>query len=231
MLGVNRYYRDVAKEIEVDPVTTFGSQGDHAIVLVGKMQKPVLKALDYAIAARHDSIEAIHVSIDDEETKQLKRDWVKQNIKVPLRILRSPYRDISWPLVSYVKGRREEHGAEVITVYTPIYIVGHWWEGLLHNHKARRIRQKLMLVHGVTVALVPWLLDSSELIYGRRSRPIPGQERRGEPVRPRPVPRKPLTPAAVEAASSAAHAPKAGPVVGGPPAKSQPSASRRRKRK
>ena len=41
MLGVNRYYRDVEKEIEVDPVTTFGSNGDHAIVLVGKMQKPV----------------------------------------------------------------------------------------------------------------------------------------------------------------------------------------------
>ena len=29
------------------------------------LNKPVLKALDYAIAARHESIEAIHVSIDD----------------------------------------------------------------------------------------------------------------------------------------------------------------------
>ncbi|MCU1409197.1 MAG: DNA-binding protein [Microbacteriaceae bacterium] len=228
MLGVNRYYRDVAKEVEVDPVTTFGSQGDHAIVLVGKMQKPVLKALDYAIAARHDSIEAIHVSIDDAETKQLKRDWVRQNIQVPLRIVQSPYRDISWPLINYVKMHRAEHGAEVITVYTPIYIVGHWWEALLHNHKARRIRQKLMMVHGVTIALVPWLLDSSELIYGRRSRPIPGQERRGEPVRPRPVPRKPLTPAAVAAQAAAA---KAAPVVGATPPVSRPSAARRRKRK
>ncbi|TFB53274.1 APC family permease [Cryobacterium tagatosivorans] len=230
MLGVNRYYRDVAKEIEVDPVTTFGSKGDHAIVLVGKMQKPVLKALDYAIAARHESLEAVHISIDDLETKQLKRDWVKQNIQVPLRIVSSPYRDISWPLISYIKDRREEHGSEVVTVYTPIYIVGHWWENLLHNHKARRLRQKLMLVHGVTIALVPWLLDSSELIYGRRSRPIPGQDRRGEPVRPRPVPRKPLTPAAVEAANRAAAATKP-PVVGSTPPQSRPSASRRRKRK
>ncbi|TFD77278.1 APC family permease [Cryobacterium sp. Sr8] len=230
MLGVNRYYRDVAKEIEVDPVTTFGSKGDHAIVLVGKMQKPVLKALDYAIAARHESLEAVHISIDDQETKQLKRDWVKQNIQVPLRIVSSPYRDISWPLISYIKDRREEHGSEVVTVYTPIYIVGHWWENLLHNHKARRLRQKLMLVHGVTIALVPWLLDSSELIYGRRSRPIPGQDRRGEPVRPRPVPRKPLTPAAVEAANRAASTAKP-PVVGSTPPQSRPSASRRRKRK
>ncbi|WP_022892702.1 APC family permease [Agromyces subbeticus] len=190
MMGVNRYYRDVEKEIEVDPTTTFGSAGDHAIVLVGRMQKPTLKALDYAIAARHDSIEAVHVSLDDEQTKQLKKQWAKQNIHVKLRILSSPYRDLSYPLITYIKSRREEHGSEVVTVYMPQYVVGHWWESMLHNHKARRIRQKLLLVHGVTVALVPWLLDSSDLIYGRRSRPLPGQDRRGEPVRP--VPRRPL---------------------------------------
>jgi amino acid transporter len=190
MMGVNRYYRDVEKEIEVDPTTTFGSAGDHAIVLVGRMQKPTLKALDYAIAARHDSLEAVHVSLDDDETKRLKKDWVKQNIHVKLRILSSPYRDLSYPLIKYIKSRREEHGSEVVTVYMPQYIVGHWWENILHNHKARRIRQKLLLVHGVTVSLVPWLLDSSDLIYGRRSRPLPGQDRRGEPVRP--VPRRPV---------------------------------------
>ena len=193
MLGVNRYYRDVDKEIEADPTTRFGAKGDHAIVLVGRMQKPVLKALDYAIAARHDSIEAVHVSIDDAATEQLEKDWVVQNIKVPLNVLESPYRDISAPLAKYIKARREEHGSEVVTVYTPQYIVGHWWENLLHNHKARRIRHKLSLVHGVVIALVPWLLDSSTLIYGRRSRPLPGEDRRGEPRRP--VQRKAMPPA------------------------------------
>ena len=66
MLGVNRYYKGVERDIEVDPTTRFGADGDHAIVLVGRMQKPTLKALDYAIAARHESIEAVHCSIDDE---------------------------------------------------------------------------------------------------------------------------------------------------------------------
>lgn len=194
MLGVHRYYRDVDKEIEADPTTRFGAKGDHAIVLVGRMQKPVLKALDYAIAARHDSIEAVHVSIDDAATEQLERDWAAQNIKVPLNVLESPYRDISAPIAKYIKQRRQDHGSEVVTVYTPQYIVGHWWENLLHNHKARRIRHKLALVHGVVIALVPWLLDSSTLIYGRRSRPLPGEDRRGEPRRP--VVRKPMPPAA-----------------------------------
>jgi amino acid transporter len=197
MLGVNRYYRDVDKEIETDPSTTFGARGDHAVVLVGKLQKPVLKALDYAIAARHESIEAVHVSIDDAETERLRELWSEQNIKIPLRVIESPYREISVPLIKYVKGRREDHGSEVVTLYMPLFIVGHWWEIILHNHKSRRIRHKLMLVHGVVIALVPWLLDSSELIYGRRSRPVPGQDRRGEPIRP--IIRKAMPPAKPDA--------------------------------
>jgi len=207
MLGVNRYYRDVDKEIEVDPGEKFGSKGDHAVVLVGRMQKPVLKALDYAIAARHHTIEAVHVSIDDEATAQLEREWAAMKIKVPLVVLESPYRDISMPLIRYLKKHRHEHGSEVITVYTPHYIVGHWWETFLHNHKARRIRHKLALVHGTVIALVPWLLDSSTLIYGRRSRPLPGQDRRGEPVRP--VTRRPMPPVASRPAASKAPASKA----------------------
>jgi hypothetical protein len=193
MLGINRYYRDVEKEVEVDATTTFGSRGDHAIVLVGKMQKPVLKALDYAIAARHHSLEAVHLAVDDEPTDKLRQQWREQNIHVPLKIIESPYRDLGIPLAKYIKHRRKEHGSEIVTVYLPQYIVGHWWEKILHNHRASRISKQLMLCHGVEIMLVPWLLDSSSLIYGRRSRPLPGQERRGEPIRP--VIRKPLDPA------------------------------------
>jgi amino acid transporter len=198
MMGVNRYYRDVAREVEVDPTTTFGASGDHAIVLVGKMQKPVLKALDYAIAARHQSIEAVHISVDEDATELLQQQWHDMNIHVALTIIESPYRDFGIPLIKYIKHRREEHGSEVTTVYLPQYIVGHWWESFLHNHRARRISKQLMMLHGVTIALVPWLLDSSELVYGRRSRPLPGQDRRGEPIRA--IPRRPLAPAAPTAA-------------------------------
>ena len=71
-----------------------------------------------------------------------------------------------------------------VTVYLPQYIVGHWWENFLHNRRSRRIAQQLMLVHGVSITLVPWMLDSSELIYGRRSRPLPGQQRAGRGTEP-----------------------------------------------
>ncbi|WP_259608226.1 MULTISPECIES: APC family permease [Microbacterium] len=182
MVGVKRYYRDVEHEIRVDDAVHFGSSGDLALILVNRLQKPVLKAIDYAIAAEHDTTLAIHVALTPEDGEQLQREWAERRMPVPLVILDSPYRSYAQPVAEFIEKYREKHGSSVVTVYLPQYIVGHWWEALLHNRRARRIAGQLMLVHGVSITLVPWLLDSSELIYGRRSRPVPGQERAGRPV-------------------------------------------------
>ncbi|MEW1963025.1 APC family permease [Microbacterium sp. NPDC077644] len=179
MIGVKRYYRDVEHEVAMDDDTRFGASGDVAIVLVNRLQKPVMKALDYAVAADHDKTFAVHIASGGEDAEQLQREWHAHGIPVPLVIVDSPYRTYAQPVAQFIERYREKHGPSVVTVYLPQYIVGHWWERLLHNRRARRIANQLMLVHGVSITLVPWLLDSSELIYGRRSRPVPGQERSG----------------------------------------------------
>ena len=182
MMGVKRYYRDVEHEIAIDDTTRFGATGDVALVLVNRLQKPVVKAVDYAVAARHGTTMAVHVSVSAEETARLQREWADHLMPIPLVIVESPYRSFAQPVAGFIRKYREKHGSSVVTVYLPQYIVGHWWESFLHNRRARRMANQLMLVHGVSITLVPWLLDSSELIYGRRSRPLPGQERAGRPV-------------------------------------------------
>jgi amino acid transporter len=182
MFQIRRYYDRVQEEITPDRVTQFGAKGDHAIVLVGEFSKPTLKALDYAIAARHETLEALHADIDADATKRLKRAWKLAGIHVPLRIAPSPYRDISVPVIDHILRHRAEHGAEVVTVYTPKYVGLRWWERILHNHKSTRIRHKLMLVHGVTLALVPWQLHPDKPVLPS-DRPLPGEARRGEPRR------------------------------------------------
>ncbi len=179
MIGVNRYYRDVEHEIEMDDTVHYGSSGDVALILVNRLQKPVAKAVDYALAANHDKTVAIHVAVTKQEAAIVKADWDDHDMPIPLLIIDSPYRTYAGPLVDFIRTYREKNGSAVVTVYLPQYIVGHWWETLLHNRRARRIAQQLMLVHGVSITLVPWLLDSSELIYGRRSRPMPGDDRAG----------------------------------------------------
>ncbi|MDT3345356.1 APC family permease [Microbacterium aquilitoris] len=179
MIGVNRYYRDVEHEIEMDDTVKYGSSGDLAIILVGKLQKPVAKAIDYALAAKHEKTLAVHVAVTSDDIAELKADWEYHRMPVPLVVVDSPYRHYASPLIGFIEKYREKHGPSVVTVYLPQYIVGHWWETPLHNRRARRIAQQLMMVHGVTVTLVPWLLDSSEIVYGRRSRPLPGDDRGG----------------------------------------------------
>lgn len=179
MIGVSRYYRDVEHETEMDDDVRFGSSGDVAIILVGRLQKPVAKAIDYALAARHDKTIAVHVAVSGEDATTLQADWEVHGMPVPLVIIESPFRHYAAPVSQFIAKYREKHGPSVVTVYLPQYIVGHWWESLLHNRRARRIAQQLMLIHGVSITLVPWLLDSTEIIYGRRSRPLPGDDRAG----------------------------------------------------
>ena len=181
MIGVNRYYRDVEHEIRIDDTVHFGAAGDLAIVLVNRLQKPALKAIDYALAAQHDRVIALHVA-DSEQSDALQRQWKEHRIPMELIVVDSPYRSYTAPVAEFITRYREKYGSAVVTVYLPQYIVGHWWESLLHNRRSRRIAQQLMLLHGVSITLVPWLLDSSQLIYGRRSRPLPGDQRAGRPV-------------------------------------------------
>ena len=179
MIGVNRYYRDVSHETEMDDSVHYGSTGDVAIVLVNRLQKPVAKAVDYALAANHSKTIAVHIAVTQEEADAVQTDWELHDMPITLLTIESPYRQYARPLSEFIEQYRQKHGSSIVTVYLPQYIVGHWWESLLHNRRARRIAQQLMLVHGVSITLVPWLLDSSELIYGRRSRPLPGDDRAG----------------------------------------------------
>ncbi len=188
MYYTQRYYSMVEREIQMDPDTVFGAKGDYAIVLMDKLNKPQLKALDYALSSRHTHLEVIHIAVDPEGAKRFAKTWKKfeKEIGVPLRILESPYREFSSPLIEYLQNHRAQNGSERISIYMPKLVVGHWWEHILHNHRASRIRKQLMYVRGVMVTLVPWRLESAEYkdLFARR--PLPGDARRGDSVRPAP---------------------------------------------
>lgn len=184
MFNTNRYYKTIEAEIALDESTEFGSKGDYAVVLMDKLNKPQLKALDYALSSEHDRLDAVHVAVDPERAEEFVQEWKDMGIKVPLKIIESPYREFSAPLIEYLEAHRKRHGRERIAVYLPKYIVGHWWEHIFHNHRANRIRSRLLYVRGVMVTLVPWRLESAEKFNPFLRNPLPGDVRRGELVRP-----------------------------------------------
>jgi hypothetical protein len=77
-------------------------------------------------------------------------------------ILDSPFREIVRPLMRYVRNLRQESPRDVVTVFIPEYVVGRWWEQILHNQSALRLKARLLFEPGVMVTSVPWQLHSSE---------------------------------------------------------------------
>ena len=73
-------------------------------------------------------------------------------------ILESPYRETVRPIVRYVRRMRREHPGDVIAITIPEYVVEHWWEHLLHNQTALRLKARLLYEPSVTVTSVPWQL-------------------------------------------------------------------------
>lgn len=159
---IHRHYDAVARELDDSSWDVVLPGRTHCVVLVSKLHLPTLRALAYARAARPDTLEALTVNIDTAETRALVREWERRGISVPLKVVESPYREINRPVVDYVKRVRDHAPRDVVTVYIPEYVVGHWWEQLLHNQSALRLKTRLLYERGVMVTSVPWQLSSSD---------------------------------------------------------------------
>ncbi|MEU8527034.1 MULTISPECIES: APC family permease [Streptomyces] len=186
MTAIRRHYDGVADEIaaaEERPDEYVRPSRVRSVVLVSKLHKPTLRALAYAKLMHADELEALSVNVDPAETKALKAEWERRGINVPLKILDSPYREITRPVIEYVKNVRRDSPRDAVMVYIPEYVVGHWYEHLLHNQSALRLKGRLLFTPGVMVTSVPYQLRSSELAKKRaRKRQewnAPGSVRRG----------------------------------------------------
>jgi amino acid transporter len=182
MKMIRKHYDTVARELQEQDV----EDGDvvlpsrnHAVVLVSKLHLPTLRALSYARATRPDALEAVTVSVDEAETRTLVRRWEDSDISVPLKVIASPYREITRPILDYVKRVSRESPRTVVTVFLPEYVVGHWWEHVLHNQSALRLKGRLLFMPGVMVTSVPWQLNSSERLKTMQPHAAPGDARRG----------------------------------------------------
>ena len=182
MKAINRHYAAVAREltpVEAEQREIVLPSRNHAVVLVSSMQLPTLRALAYARATRPDVLEALSVDVNEVETRRLTAEWEASDVTVPLKVLASPYREITGPIIDYIRRINREAPRTVITVFIPEYVVGHWWESLLHNQSALRLKTRLRFMPNVVVASVPWQLNSSSDLRPLDVQNAPGDVRRG----------------------------------------------------
>jgi amino acid transporter len=181
MTAIRRHYDRVAAELaeaERDRGPAVLPSRNHAIVLVSKLHLPTRRALAYARATRPDVLEAVTVNVDEVDTRSLVAQWETEDFSVPLKVVESPYREITKPVLDYVKRVRTDNPRDVVTVYIPEYVVGRWWEQILHNQSALRLKGRLLFQPGVMVTSVPWQLASAQRVRDRDVT-APGAVRRG----------------------------------------------------
>jgi len=179
MRAIHRHYSHLREELQPDDESELLPSRVHAIVLVSTLHKPSQRAIAFARATRPDTLTAITVNVDDTDTRSLQRQWEQRDMKIPLKVLESPYREITRPLVAYVKNLSRSSPRDVVCVYIPEYVVGRWWENILHNQSSLRLKGRLLFEPGVMVTSVPWQLSSTSRRDLQRVRPLPGDTRRG----------------------------------------------------
>ncbi len=170
MKAIRAHYDMVELELAADDQDKVLPTRVHAIVLVSKLHKPTIRALAFAKAARPNVLEAVYVGADPKATDRLLDEWDERGIDIPLKVLHSPYREVTRPIIEYAVEIRRSNPRGVVAVYIPEYVVGRWWEQLLHNQTALRLKGRLLFTPGVMVTSVPYQLRSSELAREREER-------------------------------------------------------------
>ncbi len=183
MKSIQRHYENVSIELTPEDDERFLLPARvHAVVLIAKIHKPTLRALSYARATRPSTLEALMVEVSPGDSESVIEEWDRRGIPVTLKVLESPYREITKPILDYVRSIRRESPRDLVTVYVPEYVVGHWWEHLLHNQSALRLKSRLLFTPGVMVVSVPWRLESSDRVADKAEAEAPGALQRGIPA-------------------------------------------------
>jgi len=180
MREVSRRYARVRRLLASQGNPTRLPSRVHAVVLASTLHEPTLRAVAFARATRPSTLTALTVQVDQDETEALCAAWADAEIPVTLTVVGSPFRDITTPIVDYLQRIRLESPRDLVAVYLPEYVVSHWWEELLHNQSALRLKLRLRLMGNVMLTSVPYVLDGAD--------DPKNTDDDGEPTRPRVAP-------------------------------------------
>jgi len=167
---VRQHYDRVSEQIRF-PRAIDLSQSEPPVVVVPLSGWNIVteRALRFGLQLSPDVI-AVYVSRSDGDDKAVRRDW-EEYVKTPIReagrpepslqIISSPYRRLVRPLVEYVNRLKDGHSSRLIAVIVPELVETHWYQYLLHNHRAMWLKADLLLEEDqrVVVINVPWYLS------------------------------------------------------------------------
>jgi amino acid transporter len=157
--GIHRHYARVDATLATVPGERVRPWNNAVVVLVGRVHRGVLQALQYAKSLNPSHLVAVSVVTDEEEDERIQQQWREYSIDVPLETVFSPYRELHKPLTRFIDELDARYDNDVVTVVIPEFVVRHWWEHLLHNQSALFLKARLLFRKGTVVTSVPYHVE------------------------------------------------------------------------
>jgi amino acid transporter len=169
--ATHEHYQRLALSRRAETPTLADQVVVRAIVPVAEIGVPSRQALAYAraVAPNDAYVVAVHVTDDVASAANLRREWQEWEPGVELVIIESPYRFLAGPLLAYIDALRDSNPRDTMTVVMPEYVPSHWWEHLLHNQTALRLKGALLFHPGVVVTNVPYHMGAKPAAVNGRS--------------------------------------------------------------
>ena len=164
-LAISRHYHRVERE-KVSDIPIHPQDIHHRVIVpIAGLDRAAIQSLAYARSITKHVI-AVHVAIDLDDANKVREAWerwqkhLEEEEETTLIIIESPYRSLSRPLLAYIDTIHELFPADTVTVILAEFVVAHWWEQILHNQTALRLKASLLFRPGIVVTSVPQHLRS-----------------------------------------------------------------------
>ncbi|HEY1293250.1 MAG TPA: APC family permease [Chloroflexota bacterium] len=180
--AIHAHYTQAADELAAETPIDPEEISHQVIVPIATLNQVALQTLAYARSIARgpdDVVSAVHITDDPQTAEALQDQWEEWRCGVQLTIIESPFRSLVGPLLAYIDAMHSQHPDKTLTVVLPEMVPSHWWEQILHNQTALRLKAALLFRPGIVVADVPYHLR-------RRNLPMRPVIRRAETRQPAP---------------------------------------------
>ena len=168
MIFIHRQYARAARELAVRPdlIVRSPHREERVVVPIAGLDRSTIQAVNVGRSIS-DDVRAVFISDDPDASRQLRERFERQLPGVPLVVVESPYRALAGPLLAYldVLDTAWPPGKEapITFVVVPEYVARSWWERILYNQAAKRLRSKLLGRPHTVVVNVPYRREDPAL--------------------------------------------------------------------
>ena len=158
--AIHRHYSRASDELQAQTPLDAADIRHTVLVPVSSVNRVARQTLAYARSIS-TNVTAVHITESDDDIETMRAAWNSLDTDIPLVIIESPYRSLVGPLLSYIDEVDRQRPDDTLTVVLPEFVTGRWWEHVLHNQSALRIKAALLFRPGTVVTSVPYHLGHS----------------------------------------------------------------------